>query len=70
MAGKVKGLYKTTIIVWSRYDPSASEMDLNDLVRDATDGEAYCPVLRPSVFVTKPAKDPDWDGTEFFGEAE
>ena len=70
MAGKAKGLYKTTIIVWSRYDPSAAEMELVDLARDATDGEAYCPVLRPSVLVAEPAKDPDWDGTDFFGEDE
>ena len=34
MAGKAKGLFKTRIIVWSRYDPSAREMDINDLVRD------------------------------------
>lgn len=33
-------LYKTTIVVYSDYDPQ--EIEIADLVRDATHGESYC----------------------------
>lgn len=59
-----KGLHKTTIVVWSDYDPATHE--LADLVRDACEGDAYCS-KQHSVFVEKFEDDPDWDGTEFFG---
>jgi len=60
-----KKLWKTTMVVWTDYDPANSE--IADLARDATNGPAYCSkqesVLVPRV---KLDQDPDWDGTEFF----
>ena len=56
-------LHKTTIVIWSRKDPIGVE--LSDLSRQATEGEAYCS-KQESGLVAEPEKDPDWDGTEFF----
>ena len=56
-------LYKTTIIIWSEYD--GSTVEIQDLARDATEGEAYCS-KSVSVRVPDPESDPEWDGTEFF----
>ena len=56
-------LYKTTIVVWSEYDGTAVELE--DLAREATSGDAYCARFRSEPIVD-PASDPDWDGTEFF----
>lgn len=59
--------YKTTIVIWSEYDPADDPTDnmLSDLARDAEQGSAYCSqaVTKP---VEDPASDPDWDRTEFF----
>jgi len=56
-------LWKTTIVIWTEYDPQQSE--LADLCRDAVEGEAYCSKSN-SVLLPEPEGDPDWDGTEFF----
>ena len=56
-------LWKTTIVIWTEYDPQQSE--LADLCRDAVEGEAYCSKV-DSVWLPDPEGDPDWDGTEFF----
>lgn len=56
-------LWKTTIIVWSEY--YAGDVELEDLGRGATSGDAYCS-KQSSVRVEDPKTDPDWDGTEFF----
>jgi hypothetical protein len=61
----LKSLYKSTIIIWSEYDPSALEVELTDLVHQAEDGDAYCSTM-DCVFVPEPEKDTAWDGTEFF----
>jgi len=63
----MKPLYKTTIVIWSAYDPEKSSMELEDLAHDATVGEAYCSKQK-SERVEKPEENPDWDGTEFFGD--
>lgn len=59
-----KTLYKTTIVVWTDFDPT-EKMELADLAREATDGSAYCSTMRAER-VKDPTKDKDWDGTEFF----
>jgi hypothetical protein len=59
-----KALFKTTIVIWSEYNPEGV-VELADLAREATDGEAYCSKM-VSVGVADPPADPDWDGTEFF----
>ncbi len=58
-------LYKTTIVIWSDFDPTG-RLELADLARDATSGDSYCS-KQECVSVSKPEDDPDWDGTEFFG---
>jgi len=60
---KTKPLYKTTVIIWSEYD--TSETSLEDLGREATQGDAYCSKSTCDA-VQNPKQDPDWDGTEFF----
>lgn len=62
---KPKPLYKTTIVIWTDFDPSESE--IAGLAQEATDGTAYCSVQK-SEKIDDPTKDPDWDGTEFFEE--
>lgn len=57
-------LYKTTIVIWSEFDPEP--YDLADLAREAEDGDAYCSA-QVRELVADPTLDPDWDGTEFFG---
>ena len=36
----MKPLYKTTIVIWSDFEPS--HLELEDLARDATSGESFC----------------------------
>ncbi len=60
-------LYKTTIVIWSEYDPLEEwGGSLEDLGREATSGNAYCSKME-TIRVDDPPGDPDWDGTEFFG---
>jgi hypothetical protein len=56
-------LYKTTITIWSEFDPS--QVELEDLAREAMRGAAYCSRQNVS-HIENPSADPDWDGTEFF----
>jgi hypothetical protein len=56
-------LYKTTIVIWTDYDPRTRELE--DLAREATVGDAYCS-KQEAVEVADPSGDPEWDGTEFF----
>lgn len=64
-------LYKTTIVIWSEWNPSryAGDDALEYLGRHADQGEAYCSKMS-SEEVKDPKADPDWDGTEFFGVLE
>ena len=57
-------MYKTTIVIWRQINP---EIELSALAREAEEGDAYCSRMS-TVHVEDPTKDPDWDGTEFFGE--
>jgi hypothetical protein len=59
----VKALFKSTIVIWTEYDPT--ELELADLAHQAESGDAYCSSMT-SAPVAEPEKDPDWDGTEFF----
>lgn len=63
-----KKLYKTTIIIWSEFDPEAGTgMELEDLVSEAVSGSAYCSRMQCEL-VDDPSKDSAWDNNEFFGE--
>lgn len=59
----VKPLYKSTVVIWSSFDPA--NFELSGLSREAEQGEAYCSVFRTRR-IRRPLQDPDWDGTEFF----
>jgi len=56
-------LYKHTIVIWSEL----GQMDDLATIGGAADcGDAYCAKYEVDQ-VEDPSKDPDWDGTEFFG---
>ena len=63
----MKALYKSTIIIWTEYDPSALEVELTDLAHQAESGDAYCSRMT-SACVADPKKDAGWDGSEFFDQ--
>lgn len=63
---KIKGLWKSTIIIWSEFDPQ--KLDLDDLTREAINGAAYCSKSEAKFF-RDPTKNKDWDGTEFFSDS-
>lgn len=61
-----KPLYKTTIVIWTDFDPTAWE--IVDLAKEATDGSrAYCSEEK-TVCVKDPANDITYPDTDFFGE--
>jgi len=60
-------LFKTTIVIWSDYDPKNMEVDA--LASDAMDGQSYCSQQKTEE-IKDVENDPDWDGTEFFGVSE
>ena len=61
----MKALYKSTIIIWTTYDPT--QLKLTELEHKAESGDASCSSME-CVLVPEPEKDPAWDGTEFFNE--
>jgi hypothetical protein len=60
-------LFKTTIHVWSEFDPS--NVGISRLCLDAEEGCSYCSSM-VVVCVEEPEKDPDWVDTEFFDQPE
>lgn len=58
---KPKTLYRTSIVIWTDYDPS--QVELEYLAREATSGDAFCS-QQQSEQVTDPQQLPD---TDFFG---
>ena len=66
-----KNLFKTTIVIWTDYDPGDSqEISLGRLGQEADSGGAYCSHVRTE-FVSDPTDDPEWDDSEFLdGEDE
>ena len=59
-----KQLWKTTIIIWTDYDPS--EFEIDDLAREAMSGDGYCSEQNTEL-VTDEAQFPQ---TEFFDDPE
>ena len=59
----MKGLYKTTIVIWSDFNPERFE--LNELAQKACTGNCYCSKQEID-YINDSANDVDWDGTEFF----
>ena len=64
----MRPLYKTTIVIWSEYDPT-EKYELKELANEAEQGDAYCSKMRATL-IDKPHEDPDWDNTEFFDDVE
>lgn len=60
----MRTLYKSTIIIWTDFDPD--DFDIDALALEAVTGSAYCS-SQTSEEIIDPENDPDWDGTEFFG---
>jgi hypothetical protein len=61
----MKGLWKSTIVIWSTFDPS--EFDIEDLSRDALAGDAHCSEHKVE-FIDDLDSDPDWDGSELLND--
>ena len=57
-------LWKSTIVIWSEFDPQTVELDR--LAQEAMSGDAYCS-LQTADLIEHAELDPNWDGTEFFG---
>ena len=57
-----KKLYKTTVTIWSRYDPT-DKYELDDLATEAMSGEFYCAGMNSELVVDVE----DFPDTEFFG---
>lgn len=67
-----KPLFKTTVIIWTEYDPHKTELlyhedGLEFLMREASSGNGYCSNAG-TIEVIEPTQDPDWDGTDFFND--
>jgi hypothetical protein len=57
-------LYKSTVIIWSEFDPNTVE--LSDLAQEAETGVAYCS-SQMTVLVDDPKTDPEFGGgADFF----
>ena len=59
----MKGFYKTTIVIWSDFDPA--DYDIEDLSREALKEDAHLSVHKIE-FIGAPEEDADWDGSDFF----
>ena len=53
-------LYRTTLVIWTAFDPSG--MENTDLARESDSGDAFC-ASRETTPVTNPVEFPD---TDFF----
>ena len=54
-------LFKTTIVIWSEYNPSEADLELNALAQQAENGDAYCSSMTCAL-IPEPEKDSNWDG--------
>jgi len=61
----MKGLWKSTIVIWSAFDPS--ETDIEDLSREALVGDAHCSEHKVE-FIDDLDSDPDWDESDFLDD--
>ena len=61
----MKELWKTTIVIWSDWDPNSTT--LVGLASEAEKGDAYCAYTHSElVDIDSIPTDPHWDNTEFF----
>lgn len=58
-----KNLFKTTVVIWSEFDPMANEVELSDLARQAEEGAAYAS-SQTTVAVPEAALAHDRDATD------
>jgi len=56
-------LFKTTLVIWSRFDPEGMEME--DLAFSVSQDESYCSGCATEE-IENPRKDIDFDGNSFF----
>jgi hypothetical protein len=61
---KEKELWKTTIVIWSDFDPQ--DYTAEELGRESMHGDAHCSSMKTK-YVKDVKSDSDWDETEFFG---
>jgi len=61
----LKPLYKSTVILWTEYDPSKVDPQLMDLRFHAENEYVHCSSIK-SELVGEPEKDPTWNDMEFF----
>jgi hypothetical protein len=61
----MRPLIKHVITIWS--ETPLENAEINRLAQEAVDGDAYCS-NHTATRVEDPKQDPDWDGTEFFGD--
>jgi hypothetical protein len=61
----LKPLYKSTVILWTEYDPSKVDPQLMDLAFHAETEYVHCSSIK-SVRVDEPEKDRAWNDSEFF----
>lgn len=62
---KIKRLWKTTIVIWTKTDPR--DLEILDLARNATDGAAFCSKQDSVEVIGDPTKDPDWQPNPLLG---
>lgn len=55
-----KQLWRTTIVIWTDYDPS--DLEIDDLAREAVSGDAYCNHQTTETITNQSL----FPGTEFF----
>jgi len=60
-----KALYKTTIVIWSEFDPRSSHTTIEELAREADEGDCYC-TYEKTIKVNNPINDPDFNNCDFF----
>ena len=57
-------MYKTTIVIWSKFDPT--DYDIEDLAREAlAESDAFCSSVDKD-FIDVLEEDPDWDESKSF----
>ena len=63
----MKGLFRTTIHIWTEYDPRVGGLDdLSNLAREAEEGDGFCDYLMAQFIDNPIAAGLNGDGQEFF----
>ena len=63
----MKPLFKTVVVLWTEHNPSVVDPQLSDLAFHAETGYVWCSSMK-TVMVADPAKDREWNGTDFWTE--